>query len=79
MIIRSEPPKDDFLKKVRKLVSKRELFLSLMNALPVSESLLEACIKIFQLNLIWLYLESFRNGYSITAIVGKEILWKHSE
>ncbi len=79
-VIRSEPPKDDFLKKVRKLASKKGIVLIFDECTSGFRESLGGMHKNFSVEPdIAIFGKALGNGYSITAIVGKRNVMENTQ
>ena len=79
-VIRSEPPKDDFLKKVRKLASKKGIVLIFDECTSGFRESLGGMHKNFSVEPdMAIFGKALGNGYSITAIVGKRNIMENTQ
>ncbi len=71
-VIRSEPPKNNFLQKVRKLADKKKIVLIFDECTSGFRQALGGIHKIYKVNPdIMMLGKAMGNGYAITAVVGK--------
>jgi len=79
-VIRSEPPKDDFLKKVRKLASKKGIVLIFDECTSGFRESFGGMHKNFSVEPdMAIFGKALGNGYSITAIVGKRNVMENTQ
>ena len=79
-VMRNEPPKNNFLKKVRKLATKKNIILIFDECTSGFRSTDGGLHKKFKVNPdIAIFGKALGNGHAITAIIGKKEIMKHAQ
>ena len=79
-VMRNEPPRNNFLKKVRKLATEKNIILIFDECTSGFRSTNGGLHKKFKVNPdIAIFGKALGNGHAITAIIGKKKLMKHAQ
>ena len=79
-VMRNEPPKNNFLKKVRKLATEKNIILIFDECTSGFRSTNGGLHKKFKVNPdIAIFGKALGNGHAITAIIGKKEIMKHTQ
>ncbi len=79
-VMRNEPPKNNFLKKVRKLATEKNIILIFDECTSGFRSTNGGLHKKFKVNPdIAIFGKALGNGHAITAIIGKKKIMKHAQ